>query len=265
MDGWVKLHRKIMDNPLYLSEPFTRMQAWIDLLLLANHKDGFFYVRGNKVTVGRGQIGTSSRTLASRWQWSRGKVERFLDELEQNGQIKPQKTNVITLISICNYIEYQEMEPQNEPQTDHRQTTDEPQKSPNKKDKNVNNENNDKKKSKKAGFDYSKSEFSFIESEEMKEIFLEWLDYKKETHKFSYKTERSLEAAYNELLKLSGGKPGLARAIVNQSIANGWKGLFPYKGANNGQTMDARKNSPTQLDFEKAGSDPGSGSYHDTL
>lgn len=142
MDGWIKLHRKIMDNPLYLSEPFTRMQAWIDLLLLANHKEGYFYVRGNKVVVGRGQIGTSSRTLASRWRWSRGKVERFLHDLEECGQIKPQKTNVITLISICNYEEYQKTEPQNEPQTNRKQTSNEPQISPNKNDNNAINENN---------------------------------------------------------------------------------------------------------------------------
>ncbi len=145
MDGWIKLHRKIMDNPLYLSEPFTRMQAWIDLLLLANHKEGFFYVRGNKVVVGRGQVGTSSRTLASRWQWSRGKVERFLKDLENDNQIEPQKNNVITLISICNYDDYQNTEPQTEPQTSRRQTTDEPQTDRNKndkKEKNVKNDNN---------------------------------------------------------------------------------------------------------------------------
>lgn len=145
MDGWIKLHRKIMDNPFYLSEPFTRMQAWIDLLLLANHKEGFFYVRGNKVIIKRGQVGTSSRTLASRWQWSRGKVERFLKELEESNQIEPQKNNVITLLSICNYDEYQSSEPQTEPQTDHRKTTDEPQTDPNKnvnKEKNKKNDNN---------------------------------------------------------------------------------------------------------------------------
>ena len=98
MDGWIKLHRKIMDNPLYLSEPFTRMQAWIDLLLLANHKEGFFYVRGNKVIVKRGQIGTSSRTLAARWQWSRGKVERFLNELNNDGVIEITRSNIATII-----------------------------------------------------------------------------------------------------------------------------------------------------------------------
>ena len=144
MEGWIKLHRKIMDNPLYLSEPFTRMQAWIDLLLLANHKEGFFYVRGNKVVVGRGQVGTSSRTLASRWQWSRGKVERFLKDLENDNQIEPQKNNVITLISICNYDDYQNTEPQTEPQTSHRQTTDRPQTDRNKNDKKEKNEKNEK-------------------------------------------------------------------------------------------------------------------------
>ena len=150
MEGGIKIDRKIMDNPLYLSEPFTRMQAWIDLLLLANHKEGFFYVRGNKVVVGRGQVGTSSRTLASRWQWSRGKVERFLKDLENDNQIEPQKNNVITLISICNYDDYQNTEPQTEPQTSRRQTTDEPQTDRNKNDKNDKNEKKEKKEIKET-------------------------------------------------------------------------------------------------------------------
>ena len=241
MDGWVKLHRKIMDNPLYLSEPFTRMQAWIDLLLLANHKEGFFYVRGNKVTVGRGQIGTSSRTLASRWQWSRGKVERFLDELEQNGQIKPQKTNVITLISICNYIEYQEMEPQDEPQTDHKQTTDEPQKSPNKKDKNVNNENNDKNKRETKRFSKPTIE---------------------ELEKYISENSYSISAkAFYDYYEANGWMVGRNkmkdwRAAVRSWNSREWK----ENNGNNGK----RQNSPT-LEFEKAGSNPGSGSYHETL
>lgn len=125
-NGWIKIHRKIMENPMYLSEPFTRMQAWIDLLLIANRKDGFFYIRGNKVIVHRGQIGLSERTLAIRWKWSRGKVSRFLKDLESEHQIEPHKNSVTTLISISNYDEYQCNEPQTEPQVSHRQTTDGP-------------------------------------------------------------------------------------------------------------------------------------------
>jgi len=107
MSGWIKLYRKIIDNPLYFSEPFTRSQAWIDLLLLANHKPNFFFKRGIKIEVGIGQIGYDLETLAKRWQWSRGKVERFISILESENTIVRQKNNVSTLISIVNYEQYQ--------------------------------------------------------------------------------------------------------------------------------------------------------------
>ena len=96
-----------MDNPLYFSEPFNRSMAWIDMLLLANHSDNFFFKRGIRVDVKAGQIGYDLESLGKRWKWSRGKVERFLDMLEMDKQIVRQKTNVTTLISIVNYIDYQ--------------------------------------------------------------------------------------------------------------------------------------------------------------
>lgn len=107
MGGWVKLHRQIQYNNLYFSEPFNRALAWIDLLLLANHKDAYFFKRGVKVDVKIGQIGYDIESLSKRWKWSRGKVERFLKTLENENQIVRQKNNVTTLISIVNYIEYQ--------------------------------------------------------------------------------------------------------------------------------------------------------------
>lgn len=120
---------------MYFSEPFTRMQAWIDLLLVANYRDSVIYVRGNKVDVKRGQIAKSQDFFATRWKWSRGKVIRFLDELQKCGQIVQQKSNVITLISVVNYEYYQQDGTTDEPQTDSRRynkrttdgTTDEPQ------------------------------------------------------------------------------------------------------------------------------------------
>lgn len=116
MAGWIKLYRQLANNPLWTSEPFTKGQAWVDLLILANHKDNFFYKRGNKVIVKRGQVGYSTRGLADRWKWSRGKVDRFLDDLTDELQIEPQKSNVTTIISILNYASFQDREPQAEPQ-----------------------------------------------------------------------------------------------------------------------------------------------------
>jgi len=107
MSGWIKIYRKITENPLYFSEPFNRSMAWIDMILLTNHSDNYFFKRGIRVDVKAGQIGYDLDTLAKRWQWSRGKVERFLKMLENDNQIIRQKTNVTTLISVVNYKEYQ--------------------------------------------------------------------------------------------------------------------------------------------------------------
>lgn len=107
MDGWIKLYRKITENPLYFAEVFTRMQAWIDLLIIANHDENYIYVRGNKVIIKRGQVAKTQDTLADRWKWSRGKVIRFLDELQKDNQIVQQKSKLINLISIVNYESYQ--------------------------------------------------------------------------------------------------------------------------------------------------------------
>ncbi len=106
--GWIKLHRKIQDTDGYFNEPFCRNMAWVDMLLLANHDEKFFRVRGIRVIIKRGQIGFTSEKLSERWKWSRGKVLRFLKELQIDGQIVQQKSNVTTLISIVNYNAYQD-------------------------------------------------------------------------------------------------------------------------------------------------------------
>ena len=107
MSDWIKLHRALNDNPLWLLEPFTKAQAWVDLCLNANWKDGVFSVRGNIVQVKRGQIGWSELTMMKRWQWSRNKVRHFLSYLERNGNIVQQKTHITSIVTICNYDAYQ--------------------------------------------------------------------------------------------------------------------------------------------------------------
>jgi hypothetical protein len=122
MSDWIKLHRKLSNNPLWTCEPFTRGQAWVDLILLANYKENFFYVRGVKVVVKRGEIGWSETSLSTRWKWSRTKLRKFLNDLEKEQQIIQQKSNVIQLITIINYDEYQNKEQQIIQQKDSRRT-----------------------------------------------------------------------------------------------------------------------------------------------
>jgi len=112
--GWIKLHRSSFNNKLYFAEPFTRWQAWCDLLLIANHAEGMVRVRGIKQTILRGQIGYSTGELKNRWKWgSKNKVLRFLNELLDEHQVVLQKTNITTLISIVNYNKFQIDDTQN--------------------------------------------------------------------------------------------------------------------------------------------------------
>lgn len=49
----------------------------------------------------------SQLTMAKRWKWSRGKVRRFLNDLETEQMIVQQTGQHTTLVSICNYDKYQ--------------------------------------------------------------------------------------------------------------------------------------------------------------
>ena len=128
VDGWISLYRQLQDNRLWLLEPFTQGQAWVDLLLLANHMPGLIDKRGIRIDLKRGQCGWSELSLSYRWKWSRGKVLRFLKYLEQQEMIKTEQqiNKVSTIITICNYDIYQgteqQTEQQNGQQTDNKRT-----------------------------------------------------------------------------------------------------------------------------------------------
>lgn len=106
--SYIHLHQSLQSNQLWHSEPFSRGQAWVDLLMLANDKAGIRVIRGNKVEVKRGQVCRSVKELSEKWKWSRGKVDRFLQWLQNEQQIEQEKTFVTSLITIINYSAYQD-------------------------------------------------------------------------------------------------------------------------------------------------------------
>ena len=106
-NGFIKLYRAIQDSPAWTSEPFTRCQAWIDIIMLANHRSGFVRIAGRRIDVKRGQLAWSIVNLANRWRWSKGKVLRCLNEWSDDRQIEHQNIVVTTLITITNYDTYQ--------------------------------------------------------------------------------------------------------------------------------------------------------------
>lgn len=107
--GWIKLHRKIMDNTIIweTSEPYDRRSAWQYLLMMANHEDKDIRIDNNVITIRRGQHYTSMSKLAEKWHWSRNRVDRFLDLLNGAGMVYADRTPRGTLLTIVNYGIYQ--------------------------------------------------------------------------------------------------------------------------------------------------------------
>lgn len=107
MSGWIKIHRDILHHEIWSDKPFSKGQAWIDLILLANHSDNKCMV-GNKVEeIKRGSFITSELKLMDRWGWGRKKVQLFLKFLESESMITRNANNKRTAITIVNYDVYQ--------------------------------------------------------------------------------------------------------------------------------------------------------------
>lgn len=108
MQGWVSIHRKIQDNWLWKEKPFSKGQAWIDLILRANHDDKKVLLGNQLVEVKAGSFVTSEVKLAEAWGWGREKTRNFLKLLQSDGMITKQSDNKKTTIIIENYRVYQD-------------------------------------------------------------------------------------------------------------------------------------------------------------
>ena len=116
--GWICLHRSIQDSWLWENkkdECFSNGQAWIDMILLANHEEKKIRLNGDIVTIERGQFHTSVVKLAERWNWSRNRVNRFLKLLEKDNMVETKgEAGCGTRITLINYGKFQDMRTSNE-------------------------------------------------------------------------------------------------------------------------------------------------------
>ena len=104
---YIKLYRKVMDNAIFLELPYDRWHAFEFLILKARRFPTVTILKGKPIKLEVGQLICGEEKLAVKWGWSRGKVKRYLDMLENLGMIKKNGTPYGTLITIENYTKYQ--------------------------------------------------------------------------------------------------------------------------------------------------------------
>ncbi len=105
--GYIKMYRQIEDNPLWLAEPFSKGQAWMDLIMLANFAPADVMIKNTIFHIERGQLIRAQESLANRWKWGIKKVRHFLKVLKDQNMIEAVGRQQGTLITIVNYEKYQ--------------------------------------------------------------------------------------------------------------------------------------------------------------
>lgn len=102
--GYILLHRSVRDNWIWQSdEPFSFRDAWIDILLRANHEDKKVLYNGKLMEIKRGQFLTSICKLSLDWHWKRDKVYKLLNLLKNDGMITTTSNTKGTTVTIINY------------------------------------------------------------------------------------------------------------------------------------------------------------------
>ena len=111
--GYVRLYRKILDNPIIWKDS-DHVAIWIYLLLNATHKEISVIFKGEKTILRPGQLIVGSKAIAEELNINYVKVHRVLNDFKVEKQIEKQASNKNSLITILNWEKYQSCEKQNE-------------------------------------------------------------------------------------------------------------------------------------------------------
>lgn len=108
-EGWIGLYRSLLRHWIYpKNRPFTKYEAWIDLLLTVNYEDKKVFSGEDLCDCSKGEIITSQLKLMNRWKWSKSKLLKFFSVLESDKMCAIKRDNKKTSIKLCNYINYQD-------------------------------------------------------------------------------------------------------------------------------------------------------------
>ena len=211
-NGWIKLHRKIIDSAVFENPKILKL--WIWCLCKASHK-GYESIVGNQIVVlQEGQFIFGRKKASSELKIKESMVYKYIKLLEKLEMINIKSNNKFSIITIEKWAFYQfdndEEQQQKEQQRNNKGTTKEQQRNTN---KNVKNDKNVK-------------EIIYSDVPELNEAIIAFIDYRKSIKKPM--SDRAITLLLGKLNKMSNSVQEQIE-ILNQSILNGWQGIFPLK------------------------------------
>lgn len=110
--GWIKLHRELINKPIWTESTAQQKTVLITLLLMANHNRKEWEWKGKKYQAKPGQLVTSLNSIARNAGVgiSIQNVRTSLKRFEKFGFLTNESTNKNRLITIVNWDIYQEKE-----------------------------------------------------------------------------------------------------------------------------------------------------------
>lgn len=124
MEGWIKLHRKILDSALWIHLKHDQRSVMITCLLRATHKERKWIWKGKEITLNPGQLIISYKKFSAECGVSIQTLRTSISKLERHGFLTRESTRESTKLTICKWDDYQNIENQTNTQTNKRLTHD---------------------------------------------------------------------------------------------------------------------------------------------
>lgn len=253
MSGWIRIHREIVEHWIYKDAEY--LKVWLEMLVRARYWDdpSMELVEDQLVKIERGDFIFGRPKWSKRLGISEQRLKTLIQKMIKDDMIElVQKYNRFTVYKIKNYEKFNQQDNQQINQQDNQQedqtpsgfdgcgnqqnnqhdnqqsnqqsTSSQPasnqQSTINKESKERNKNDKKVKKEDKTAFEDYTSNPTLLES------LNSFLEYRKKIKKPM--TDRAIKLLLGELDKLANNDQDKI-AILEQSILNGWQGIFPLK------------------------------------
>ena len=214
MEGYIKLYRKLLDNPVFQNEKLLKIFIWC--LLKASHSEHEQLIGLQTITLQPGQFIFGRLKAAEELHMKESTIYKYIKWLEKSEICNIKSNNKFSLVTIDNWGLYQLEETKSNSKSNSNVTTKEQQRNTN---KNVKNDKNEKKSTK------APLEIAFDDYEEMRNKIKKPL------------TPRAKELVLKKLDKLADDEETKIK-ILEQSTMNSWQGIFALKNEQQGKKPD---------------------------
>jgi hypothetical protein len=241
---WIKMYRKSIDSAVFQSEGLWKVWCWC--LMKAAYSERWVPMttgRGEtQVKLEKGQFIFGRNAAAKELKMRDGTVRSRMRRLVELGNIAMQPATHWSIVTICNYATYQEVDdstiPANSPTNDQPNANQTPTNDqPNANQTPTNDQPNATykkvKKDKKVKNEINTSSFSVLDditypdgldTADVRQAISEWLDYKRVSKKPYKQPARQISKLLAEKWVTS---PAVFVSAVDSSIARGYAGVYP--------------------------------------